>query len=77
MMGEKVGGRESSESSLLLQKPQLSLKAPSCAFGAYRWPTCFHCLSKEGQAVLQAPTQSYQSTAHSRLRPSQVTVRAS
>lgn len=77
MMGEKVGGRESSESSLLLQKPQLSLKAPSCAFGAYHWPTCSHCLSKGGQAVLQAPTQSCQSTAHSRLRPSQVTVRAS
>ena len=76
MMAERVGGRGRSKSSLLLQKPQLSLKAPSCVLGAQLWPTCSHCLSKGGQAVLQAPTQSCQSTAHSRPRPSQVTVRA-
>lgn len=48
MMAERVGGRGSSKSSLLLQKPQLSLKAPSCVLGAHLWPTCSHCLSKGG-----------------------------
>lgn len=53
--GREVGGRRSSESSLLLQKPQLSLKAPSCALGAYRWPTCFYCLSKEARLFSKHP----------------------